>query len=199
LESMNSSTLSSTKPSEEKQKQRLLPKLSVVNLVATAELHQFVDLTKLVYADGFLYDTAIYRCAYLKDKRTRAKVSIFSTGKMICIGEKKYEDAKHDLNYAMKRLVQLKLISPTKITPKLQNIVATSEIGQPIDIERLAAKLPNIIYEPEQFPGAIYYAKELEGASILIFANGKVVIAGLRDRKLLEVAKQVLVRLLEIA
>jgi len=36
-------------------------------------------------------------------------------------------------------------------------------------------KLPNIIYEPEQSLGAIYYTKELEGAFVLIFANGKVV------------------------
>jgi transcription initiation factor TFIID TATA-box-binding protein len=177
----------------------LLPKLSIVNLVATAELDQSVDLNKLVFIDGFLYDTAIYRCAYLKDNRTRAKVSIFSTGKMICVGAKSFKDAKHDLLYAAQRLAELHLVKPTKIAMKLQNIVATGEIGKPIDIEKLSAKLPNIIYEPEQFPGAIYYAKELEGASILIFASGKVVIAGLRDEHLLDVTRKVLAKLGEIA
>ncbi len=53
------------------------------------------------------------------------------------------------------------------------------------------------MYEPEQFPGAIYYAEELEGASILIFANGNVVLAGLRREELLEVGKHVLVKLAE--
>jgi transcription initiation factor TFIID TATA-box-binding protein len=77
-------------------------------------------------------------------------------------------------------------------------MVATGEIGHSIDIERLSTKLPNIIYEPEQFPGAIYYAKELEGASILIFANGKVVFAGLKREELLEVGRQVLVKLAEL-
>jgi TATA-box binding protein (TBP) (component of TFIID and TFIIIB) len=62
-------------------------------VVATAELKQFVDLSRLVYVKGFLYDTAIYRCAYLKDNRTKAKVSIFSTGRMISVGTKSYEDA----------------------------------------------------------------------------------------------------------
>jgi len=70
-------------------------------------------------------------------------------------------------------------------------------MGQPIDIQKLSVKLPNIIYELEHFPGAIYYAKELEGASILIFASGKVVIAGLRNEHLLEVARIVLVNLRE--
>ena len=53
-------------------------------MIATAELGQFVSLERLVYVLGFLYDTAIYKCAYLRDNRTRAKISIFSTGKMIC-------------------------------------------------------------------------------------------------------------------
>ena len=148
---------------------------------------------------GFLYDTAIYRCAYLKDHKTRGKVSIFSTGKMISVGSKSFDDAKRDLKYASRRLAKLGLISPTRIKVKLQNIVATGDIGQKMDIERLSLKLPNIIYEPEQFPGAIYYAKELEGASILIFASGKVVIAGLRNEHLLEVARGVLAKLGEIA
>jgi len=109
---------------------------------------------------------------------------------MIAVGSKSYDDAKHDLNYAAKRLVKLGLISPTRTNVKLQNIVATGDIGRSsVDIEKLSAKLPNIIYEPEQFPGAIYYSKELEGASILIFASGKVVIAGLREEKLLDVAR----------
>ena len=60
-------------------------------------------------------------------------------------------------------------------------------------------RLPNIIYEPEQFPGAIYYAKELEGASILIFDSGKVVFAGLKRQELLEVGKRVLTDLAYIA
>jgi len=118
---------------------------------------------------------------------------------MISVGSKSFDDARHDLNYATKRLVRLGLISPTKINVKLQNIVATGDIGEGIDIEKLSAKLPHIIYEPEQFSGAICYAQELEGASILIFASGKMVIAGLKNEHLLEVARRVLAGLNEIA
>jgi len=177
--------------------QELVPKLSIVNVIATAELKQSVGLERLVYVEGFLYDTAIYRCAYLKDKNTKSKISIFSTGKMISVGSKSYQDAKHDLRYASRRLAELGLITPTRITVKLQNIVATSNIGKPVSLEQLASELPQTIYEPEQFPGAIHYAKELEGASILIFANGKVVFAGLRRLDLLDTARQVLMQLVE--
>ena len=191
--------ISQRKPSKRNLKvQRLLPKLSIVNVVATAELRQLVDLDKLIFVQGFLYDTAIYKCAYLKDERTNAKVSIFSTGKMISVGSNSFQHAKHDLKYATKRLIELQLILPTRINAHLQNIVATGDIGRSVDIERLSTRLSNTIYEPEQFPGAIYYATELEGASILIFATGKVVVAGLRKEQLLEVARRVLANLGEI-
>jgi transcription initiation factor TFIID TATA-box-binding protein len=117
---------------------------------------------------------------------------------MICVGAKSFKDAKHDLLYATIRLTRLGIVKKTRIAVKLQNIVAMGQIGKAIDIENLSTKLPNIIYEPEQFPGAIYHAKELQGASILIFGSGKVVIAGLRTERLLETARKVLARLGEV-
>jgi len=69
--------------------QRRVPKLTVVNTVATSDLGQFIDLERLTGAEGFLYDRAVYNCAYFKDEKTRAKVSIFTTGKMISVGTKR--------------------------------------------------------------------------------------------------------------
>ena len=160
--------------------------------MATAELGQFVDLRRLAEAVDFRYDSAVYHCAYLSDGKKRTRVSIFSSGKMISVGSKSLDEAAHNLSYAMRRLTKLGLISPTRLKAKLQNIVATGDLGYTVDLERLSTGHPNIIYEPEQFPGAIYYAKELEGASILIFANGKVVFAGLKRQDLLDAGKRVL-------
>ncbi len=163
-----------------------------MNVVATAELNQFVDLDRLVHIEGFRYDPDIYRCAYLKDTRTRGKVSIFSMGKMIAAGSKSFDDARLDLEHGTRKLAALGLVKAIELTVKLQNVVATGDMGKSIDIEKLSTKLPSVIYEPEQFPGAIYYAEELEGASVLVFANGRVVFAGLKTNQLLDVAKQVL-------
>ena len=167
-------------------------KLSIVNLVATAELDQSVNLEHLVNVHGFLYDYEIYHCAYLKDRRTKGKVSIFSSGKMICIGAKSLEAAKHDLNYAAKRLAELGLISRTRIRAKLQNIVATADLGKSLDLESIASKLPHAIYEPEQFPGAVYWAPELDGAAMLLFPTGKIVVAGIKRQESLPVAEKLL-------
>jgi len=116
---------------------------------------------------------------------------------MIRVGSKSIQIAKHDLHYASRRLAELGLITATRITVKLQKIVATSSLGRGISLEKFSTRLPQTIYEPEQFPGAIHYAKELEGTSILIFANGKVVFAGLRRLALIDKAKQVLMQLVE--
>jgi TATA-box binding protein (TBP) (component of TFIID and TFIIIB) len=78
----------------------VIPKLRIVNVVATADLFQSVDLAKLAHARGFVYDTAIYRCAYLKDQNMKATVSIFSSGRMISVGSKGYQAATRDLSYA---------------------------------------------------------------------------------------------------
>jgi transcription initiation factor TFIID TATA-box-binding protein len=175
--------------------QRCFPKLTVVNVVATADLKQFVDLQRLTQARGLLYNPGSYPCAYLKDENTTGKVALFSTGRMISVGTKNYEAAVHDLRYAANRLTNLGLVSAIGIRPKLRNIVATAELGGPINLEAVASRLPHIIYEPDQFPGAIYFSEQLEGASILVFANGKVVVAGLKTKKLLTRAQEVLNRL----
>src|SRR6266581_3539043 len=64
----------------------LIPKLEIVNVAATAELNQFINLGLLVSVEGFVYNPDVYRCAYLKDENTRGKVSIFVSGKMISVG-----------------------------------------------------------------------------------------------------------------
>ena len=161
-------------------------------MVGTAKLGQSLDLECLVNVPGFRYDYAIYHCAYLKDGRTRGKVSIFSSGKMISIGTKSFGDAKQDLRYAAQRLVDLGLIESVRVKVELQNIVAVSDAGFQFDLESLSQMHHNLIYEPEQFPGAIYWAPELEGAAMLLFPSGKIVVAGLKRIELLPVAEKVL-------
>jgi len=177
----------------------LRPRLEVVNVVATAELDQPVDLVKLTGLEGFLYDQAIYHCAYLKDRNTKAKVSIFATGKMISVGAKSLADSEHDLKYTAGILVKHNVIKHTKIEVKLRNIVATTQLGMKLDLESLTRTLPSVIYEPEQFPAAIYHAKDLETASVLVFSNGKIVFAGLRTTQQLKMARKVAASLIMVA
>ena len=169
----------------------------IVNVVATATLDQRIELEPLhkLFPKESIHDQEIYggRVAYFKSKNMEGKVSIFTSGKMISVGTKSIVKAEKELKFVAKTLnVRL------KAEPKIQNIVATANLGFEIDLYRIAT-LNNIktIYEPEQFPGAIIQLPLLEKgvvASILLFASGKLVCVGLKDPKNIHLAiKQLLV------
>ncbi|MBU0662793.1 TATA-box-binding protein, partial [Candidatus Micrarchaeota archaeon] len=57
------------------------------------------------------------------------------------------------------------------------NLVASGNLNATLDLYNLAVTIPNIEYEPEQFPGAILKLKEPK-VSMLLFKNGKVICSG---------------------
>ncbi len=59
----------------------------------------------------------------------------------------------------------------------ITNMVAAGNLGISLDLYKLSLTMPSIEYEPEQFPGAILKFKNPK-VSLLLFKNGKVIIAG---------------------
>ncbi len=57
------------------------------------------------------------------------------------------------------------------------NLVASANLNATLDLYNLAISVPDIEYEPEQFPGAILKLKEPK-VSMLLFKNGKVICSG---------------------
>lgn len=157
-------------------------KTAIVNVVATATLNQELDLDELGKFREILHDSDIYggRVAYFKTSGMNGKVSIFASGKMISVGTTSEEKAFYELEYTKKFLVEKGFAKPTILQPKVQNIVATADLEETIDLEELS-KNCKMIYEPEQFPGGILKIEEPHKATVLIFASGKAVIAGLKS------------------
>jgi len=77
------------------------PEISIVNVVATAALDRRVYLESLreLFPREVVHDVEIYggRAAYFKSEGMQGKVTIFSSGKMICVGTKSVESAKQEL------------------------------------------------------------------------------------------------------
>ena len=65
------------------------------------------------------------------------------------------------------------------------NMVAAASLDQMLDLYSLAVGIPNIEYEPEQFPGAILKIKEPK-VSMLLFKNGKIICSGASSEKQIE-------------
>ena len=68
---------------------------------------------------------------------------------------------------------------------QIVNLVASAAMNATLDLYNLAVSVPNIEYEPEQFPGAILKLKEPK-VSMLLFKNGKVICSGASSEKEIE-------------
>ena len=159
----------------------MVVEVSFVNVVATASLDQKVDLYELGKLREFLHDPDIYRgmVAYHRSPSTQGTVSVFTSGKMIIVGAKSEEEASNGLEYVKDFLVERGVVKPTILKHKIQNIVAVADLKTNIDLEKIAER-KKIIYEPEQFPGAIYRMEDPH-VVFLIFSTGKLVCVGARN------------------
>jgi len=68
-------------------------------------------------------------------------------------------------------------MSDTKDTISIENVVASTGIGQELDLQSVAMDLDGADYDPEQFPGLVYRTQEPKSAA-LIFRSGKIVCTG---------------------
>ena len=66
-----------------------------------------------------------------------------------------------------------------KPTYRVENIVASADLGLELDLYGLASASHDVDYEPEQFPGAILKVHEPK-AALLLFKNGKIICTGTR-------------------
>lgn len=78
---------------------------------------------------------------------------------------------------------------------KIENIVATVNLGVELDLEALAERLTMAEYNPEQFPGLILRLTKPR-ISALIFRTGKMVCTGAKNEEDLKSAVRALVKLL---
>ncbi|SFT00878.1 TATA-box-binding protein [Halostagnicola kamekurae] len=62
----------------------------------------------------------------------------------------------------------------------IENVVASTGIGQELDLESVAMDLVGADYDPEQFPGLVYRTQDPKSAA-LIFRSGKIVCTGAKS------------------
>jgi len=65
---------------------------------------------------------------------------------------------------------------------EIHNMVITVQFSDRIDLDKLASKLPNAEYFPDNFPGVVYRMKNPK-ASFLIFSSGKATCTGTASEK----------------
>ncbi|MFX1328879.1 MAG: TATA-box-binding protein, partial [Promethearchaeota archaeon] len=83
-------------------------------------------------------------------------------------------------------------VDTSLITPEIVNIVITADFFKKINLDLAAIVLENTIYEPEVFPGLTFKLNNPIKSVFLIFGNGKIVLTGIREEKLIEPALKTL-------
>lgn len=164
--------------------------IRIQNIICTADMMQRIDVQRLNDFQWGRFDIeANYgKVGYVKGNM-QGRVSVFESGKLISTGAKSVSGSAMQLKKTMKLLVAAKLATKAKLCPVVRNIVATVDLHKRIDIHIVARTLPKSVYEPEQFPGVIH--KTSGGVACLIFASGKLVIAGTKSEKeLLQIAEE---------
>jgi len=72
--------------------------------------------------------------------------------------------------------------SLAKTFVSIENVVATANLKQQIDLNSITRVFPGVEYRPEVFPGLVYRLKKPKTA-ILIFSSGKMVCTGAKSKR----------------
>ena len=157
-----------------------MAKIKIENVVASTSLGEELDLQSIALAlDGAEYEPEqfpglIYR---LKDPKTATL--LFRSGKVVCPGGRSLPQVQEAITKVAKQIEKAGIKIKVKPVIVVQNIVASSDLGQEINLNAIAISLglERVEYEPEQFPGLVYRLDKPK-VVVLLFGSGKLVCTG---------------------
>jgi transcription initiation factor TFIID TATA-box-binding protein len=149
-----------------------------------------LDLQALaVSLDGADYEPEQFPGLIYRLKEPKTATLLFRSGKVVCTGAKSLDQVKLAIDKVTTQIRKagINLDSEPKI--EVQNIVASSDLGQKINLNVIAITLglERVEYEPEQFPGLVYRLDEPK-VVLLLFGSGKLVCTGARKPQDVEAA-----------
>jgi len=81
----------------------------------------------------------------------------------------------------------------TKPLISIENVVASASIDQKLDLKDVVKKFPDVEWNPEQFPGAVFRLKNPKTATLL-FRTGKMVCTGAKSEEMARKAVKTVVQ-----
>jgi len=173
------------------------PSIIIQNIVASVALNQRIDLQKIVEKFPHTeYNPSVFPGLVFRLKKPKTATLIFGTGKMVCTGAKSEKESRRAVEKVVKELRSQDIQIKEKPVVTIQNIVASAALGGEIDLESLVYKLDRIMYEPEQFPGAVYRMSDPQ-VVFLVFSAGKLVCVGSKKEEQVYEAVDKIQKLLE--
>ena len=160
--------------------------IRIENVVASGALNSPVDLGAVVKAFPHVeYRPEVFPGLAFRLKKPKTCTLIFYSGRMVCTGAKSEREARKAILKVTKELKNGGIIITGKPEITIHNVVASGSLGGAIDLEELCERAHvggNLMYEPEQFPGAMFRMDNPK-VVFLIFSTGKIVCVGAKKEK----------------
>ena len=171
--------------------------IAIQNVVASATLGQKLNLLDIIkFFRNVEYNPKRFPGLVFRLKRPKTATLIFSSGKMVCTGAKSEKLARSAIKKVVRELRNNGIIVLRKPVIIIQNIVASANLQNKVDLEATADLLDNVMYEPEQFPGLIYRMQDPKTV-LLVFTSGKIVSTGGKSEKIVHESVNKLYELLD--
>ena len=181
---------------------RIEPEVTIHNVVASARFKHGIDLKSIVKAfPNVEYRPEKFPGLAFKLEKPKSCCLIFNNGKMVCTGTKSARQARRAILKVARELKKNGIVILGKPELEIQNIVASVGLGNVVvDLEEFIYAAQDcgkrVMYEPDQFPGAIYHMEDPK-VVFLIFSTGKLVCVGARREEDVYRATQNLLTILE--
>jgi transcription initiation factor TFIID TATA-box-binding protein len=159
-------------------------------VVASAFLGTELDLKVLsVSLEGADYEPESFPGLIYRIKVPKTATLLFHSGKAVCTGAKSFDQVRLAIDNVTTQIRKAGIILDKEPEIKVQNIVASSDLGQKINLNVMAITLglDRVEYEPEQFPGLVYRLDEPK-VVLLLFGSGKLVCTGAKRPQDVEAA-----------
>ncbi len=162
-----------------------IPAYKIENIVASTSLSNELDLPAVVKAlEGSEYEPQMFPGIIYRLKEPKTAILLFHSGKAVCTGAKRLEQVKEAVEKVSKQIKSKGISVYDEPKVEVQNIVASSDLGQSLNLNAIAISLglERVEYEPEQFPGRVY-RMDSPKVVLLIFGSGRLVCTGARTVK----------------
>jgi transcription initiation factor TFIID TATA-box-binding protein len=150
--------------------------------------------------DGADYEPEQFPGLIYRLKEPKTATLLFRSGKVVCTGAKGLDQVKQAIDKVMEQVRKAGVTLDIEPKIDVQNIVASSDLGQKVNLNVIAITLglDRVEYEPEQFPGLVYRLDDPK-VVLLIFGSGKLVCAGARIPQDIEKAVEKITKELQSA
>lgn len=156
--------------------------INIENVVATSFLNHKINIQKIIKNYPLAkYEPKKFPGAVIRQNQSKSVIMIFKSGSIVCTGTKSIEMALNTIRrFVLEIKISQKLDDLCNSEIKIENMVASCDLGRRIHLEQAAKTLPRSLYEPEQFPGIIHRLS-YPSTVVLVFASGRIVCVGAKS------------------